>query len=113
MQDDCQPLSRTINGVVVEQPPPTFGKIFSNCAASTAIITASDVCGNVAKDVIMFNFDDKIPTLTVPDPAKIMDKCFTDQEVAENLILLNSRTTDDCTATNLIDLSISSFVKAC
>lgn len=117
VQDDCQPLSRTFkladgSFTTLTQPAPTFGGFVSSCASSTAVITAADLCGNVATDTIMFNFDDKVPTLTV-DMTKINDKCFTDQNVAENVILTSSTTTDDCTAVDLIDLSISSFAKAC
>lgn len=113
VQDDCQPTSRFVNGVLVTQPAPTFTGFTPACDRSTAIISAQDVCGNTASTTVMFPFDNVAPTVTV-DAAAIPKTCFTSQAVAESAILQATTVSDDCTMdANNIALSIGSFSKKC
>lgn len=43
----------------------TFTSLVKACAASTAVITATDKCGNTVADPIMFPYDDVAPAVTV------------------------------------------------
>jgi len=64
VEDDCQPFRRRINGLLVSQQV-SIQNFNKNCAASTATVVAFDVCGNEARDPIMFLYDDEAPTVTL------------------------------------------------